>query len=148
MRTLLMMILALAAATPAFAQDADKPKEDKPAAEKPAADKPENGEAKKREMTDEGKLLFADVEKVYAKYYEILLAKFKDNETYKTDDVWNEAVKEAKNAKYKDGKEFHDAITNMKRKDRVFKKKVQDLTTKSAEDFAEAVEEWTKENKK
>ncbi|MBZ0134814.1 MAG: hypothetical protein K8I27_00410 [Planctomycetes bacterium] len=142
MRTLMMMILALAVAAPAFAQEAEKPKEDKP------VEKPDDGEVKKREMTEEGKLLFADVEKVYAKYYEILLAKFKDNETYKTDDVWNEAVKEAKNGKYKDGKEFHDAITNMKRTDRVFKKAVQDHTTKSAEDFAEAVEKWTKEQKK
>ena len=142
MRTLLMMILLVAVATPVFAQDAEKPKEDKPAAEKT------DGEAKKREMTEEGKSLFADVEKVYAKYYEILLAKFKDNETYKTDDVWNEAVKEASNAKYKDGKEFHDAITNMKRKDRLFKKKVQELTTKSAEDFAEAVKKWTEDEKK
>jgi len=141
MRTL-MMILAMLVATPAFAQEAEPPKEDKP------VEKPAEGEAKKREMTDAGKLLFADVEKVYAKYYQILLSKFKDNEAYKTDDVWNEAVKEASNAKYKDGKEFHDAMTEMKRTDRLFKKKVQDLTTKSAEDFAEAVEKWTKEQKK
>lgn len=144
MKTMLMMILALVVATPAFAQEGEKPKEDKPV-EKPAEDKPEE---KKREMTEEGKLLFADVEKVYAKYYEILLAKFKDNETYKTDDVWNEAVKEANNAKYKDGKEFHDAMATMKTKDRMFKKAVQKLVEESAEKFAEDVEKWTKENKK
>ncbi|MCG3183384.1 MAG: hypothetical protein ICCCNLDF_01481 [Planctomycetes bacterium] len=142
MRTLLTMLLALAFCAPLFAQEAEKPPEP------PKEEKGEDvKEPQKREMSEEGKTLFADVERVFKKYYEIVLAKVKANEPYKADDVWNEAVKEAKNAKYKDSTEFHDAITNMKRKDRVFKKDVLDLTTRLAKENAEAIEKWSKEQK-
>jgi hypothetical protein len=144
MRTFLTVLLALALCAPLFAQDAEKPPEP-PKEEK--AEGEDVKEPQKREMSEEAKTLFADVERVFKKYYEILLAKVKANEPYKADDVWNEAVKEAKNAKYKDSTEFHDAITNMKRKDRVFKKKVLELTTRLAKEYAEAVEKWSEEQK-
>jgi uncharacterized protein YdeI (BOF family) len=144
MRTFLMLILALAAGAPLFAQEETKKEE--PAKEEPA--KEGEKEEAKREMTEEGKKLYSDVEIVFAKYYEIVLAKVKANEQYKSDDVWNEAVKEAKNAKYKDSVEFHDAITKMKRADRAFKKDVLELTTRLAKENAAAIEEWSKEQKK
>lgn len=145
---ILMLILALAFSGPLFAQDTKKedPKKDD-GTEEPAKDEGEK-EAPKRELSAEGKKLFEDVERVYAKYYEAVLAKVKANEPYKSDDVWAEAVKEAKNAKYKDSEAFHKAITDMKRKDRVFKKDVLDLTTRLAKENAEAIEKWSKEQKK
>jgi hypothetical protein len=148
MRTFLMLILALAVGAPLFAQDATKKEE--PAKEEPAKEDVKEGEKEeaKREMTEEGKKLYSDVEIVFAKYYEIVLAKVKANEQYKSDDVWNEAVKEAKNAKYKDSVEFHEAITKMKRADRAFKKDVLELTTRLAKENAAAIEEWSKDQKK
>ena len=148
MRTFLMMILALAASAPLFAQDETKKEE--PAKEEPAkeGEKDDTKEEAKREMTEEGKKLYADVEVVFAKYYEIVLAKVKANEQYKADDVWAEAVKEAANTKYKDSTEFHDAITKMKRTDRAFKKDVLELTTRLAKENAAAIEEWSKDQKK
>jgi hypothetical protein len=98
-------------------------------------------------MSAEGKTLYADVELVFKKYYALVFEKVKANEQYKAEDVWNEAVKEAVNAKYKDSAEFHKAVTAMKRKDRVFKKDVLDLTTRLAKENAEAIEKWTKEQK-
>ena len=93
MRTLLTMLLALAFCAPLFAQEAEKPPEP------PKEEKGEDvKEPQKREMSEEGKTLFADVERVFKKYYATVLAKVKANEPYKADDVWNEAVKEAKNA--------------------------------------------------
>ncbi|MEZ5992631.1 MAG: hypothetical protein R3E76_09790 [Planctomycetota bacterium] len=143
MRTtkILMMVLALAFSAPLFAQEDTKKDGEEPAKEG-------EKEAPKREITAEGKSLFEDVERVFAKYYETVLAKVKANEPYKADDVWAEAIKEAKNAKYKDAESFHKAITDMKRKDRVFKKDVLDLTTRLAKENAEAIEKWSKEQKK
>ena len=148
MRTtkILMMVLALAFSAPLFAQE-DTPKDPKKDSAEPAKDEGEK-ETPKREITAEGKSLFEDVERVFAKYYETVLAKVKANEPYKADDVWAEAIKEAKNAKYKDAESFHKAITDMKRKDRVFKKDVLDLTTRLAKENAEAIEKWSKEQKK
>jgi biopolymer transport protein ExbD len=143
MRTFLMMLLAFAISAPLFAQETKK---EEPAKEE-KKEEPAKEEEPKREMTEDGKKLYADFELVNAKYYEIVLAKVKANEPYKSDEVWNEAVKEAKNAKYKDGTEFHDAITKMKAKDRAFKKDVNALSNKSAKDFATAVEVWSKEKK-
>jgi biopolymer transport protein ExbD len=144
MRTLTLLMLALLVAAPLSAQETEKPAPDK--TEEKGAEKAD--EPKKREMSDDGKLLFADVQRVYKKYYAIVLEKYKANEQYKTDDVWNEAVKEAKEAEYKDGTAFHDAITEMKRKDRVFKKEVQTLAEKLAKENAEAIEKWSKDQKK
>jgi len=143
---ILMLVLALAVSAPLFAQD-DTKKDDEKKTEKPAADEGEK-EAPKREMTEDGKKLYADVKLVYAKFYELALAKVKANEAYKSDDIWAEAIKVTKNAKYKDTQAFHKAITDMKRSDRVFKKDVQDLMTDSAKQFAKDVEDWTKEQKK
>ena len=143
---ILMLVLALAVSAPLFAQD-DTKKDDEKKTEKPAAEEGEK-EAPKREMTEDGKKLYADVKLVYAKFYELALAKVKANEAYKSDDIWAEAIKEAKNAKYKDAESFHKAITDMKRKDRVFKKDVLDLTTRLAKENAEAIEKWSKEQKK
>ena len=113
--TILMMVLALGFTAPMFAQDTKKEdpketkKEDAPAKEDEAA-KDEGKDAQKREMTEAGKSLFEDVERVYKKYYELVLAKVKANEPYKADDVWADAVKESKNAKYKDMAEFSDTL--------------------------------------
>jgi hypothetical protein len=147
--TILMMILSLALTAPLFAQDTKK--EDPKKEEAPARDdetKKDDKAAQKREMTAEGKTLFEDVERVYKKYYELVLAKVKTNEPYKADDVWAEAVKEAKNAKYKDMAEFSAAIVKMKQKDREFKKEVNKLMDESAKKFAADVKEWSKEQKK
>ena len=151
--TILMMVLALGFTAPMFAQDTKKEdpketkKEDAPAKEDEAA-KDEGKDAQKREMTEAGKSLFEDVERVYKKYYELVLAKVKANEPYKADDVWADAVKESKNAKYKDMAEFSDAIVKMKQKDREFKKQLNSLMDDSAKKFAEDVKEWSKEQKK
>ncbi|MCB9894893.1 MAG: hypothetical protein H6839_10620 [Planctomycetes bacterium] len=145
--TALMMALTLALSAPAFAQETKK--EETPSKEgETVKDDAEGKDVKKREMTAEGKSLYEDVERVYKKYYELVLAKVKSNEQYKADDVWAEAVKEAKNAKYKDMAEFSDAIVKMKQKDREFKKQVNSLMDDSAKKFAEDVKEWSKDQKK
>lgn len=135
---LLTLALALAlAVVPVMAQDAPK------AGETPA----EKAEAPK--MSEEGSKLFSEVKTVYAKYYEIILAKAKSNEEYKADEVWDAAVKEVKDAagnpKYKDRTEFHDAVAKMKAKDRIFRKEVNELVTKHAKEFAEAVRKHAEE---
>lgn len=108
----------------------------------------EEGKDEKREMGEEAKKLFADVKLVYAKYYEILLAKTKGNEAYKVEEVWETAIKEAKNATYKDLKAWEAAVVDMKKKDRVFKKEFVELVNKLANEHAEAVRKWAAENGK
>jgi phage I-like protein len=121
---LIMTLLVLALAAPVFCQE-------------PEREQPKMSEAAQK--------LYDDVEIVYAKYYEILLAKIKANEAYKADEVWETAVKEAKNAKYEDHAEFHRAITRMKTADRIFRREVNELITKLANDHAEAVRKWNAE---
>lgn len=133
----MLMILGLALAAPLHAQGVEKPG-DTPAGEE---------KAKEPKITDEGAKLLEDVNLVYDKYYEILLAKTKANENYVSDDVWDAAVKDTKNAKYKDRKEFHAAITAMQRKDRVFRKEMQALSTAKAKTFADAIEKWAEDKK-
>ncbi|MCF6228462.1 MAG: hypothetical protein L3J82_07375 [Planctomycetes bacterium] len=139
----LAMILAVAVfALPMMAQDAAEGSEKTPAAnEKPAeAEKP-----KKPELTDAGKKLLVDFKRVYSKYYEILLKRIKDGQEYDSNDVWDTAIKEAKNTEYKDRTEFFDAIRKMKKKDRLFKKTSSSLINKYAKDHAAAVKEINKE---
>ena len=139
MRWLMTFLIALALGAPAFAQEVPPP---------PPPKEDEKKEEKKDEepkMSEEGQKLFADVKLVYAKYYEIILAKTKANEEYKAEDVWETAVKEAKNTKYKDRAEFHDAVAKMKAKDRLFRKDVNELITKHAKEYAEAVKKWSGE---
>lgn len=145
-RNVLILLIALALGAPLFGQE---PK-DTDGDTKEAEDQDEEKELEKpeRKMSEAGKKLFEDCERSYGKYYEIVLEKFKANEAYKADDVWNEAVKEAKNAEYKDGKAFQTAIENMQGKDRVFKKKLRELVLKMAKENAEAIKKWTKENQR
>lgn len=139
MRLMMMMLLALMAATPLAAQDTGTG---------PAEGKEGEKEAEKEEkpkITEAGAKLLEDVNMVYDKYYAILLDKTKAGESYSSDEVWDTAVKEARNAKYKDRKEFHAAITAMQRTDRVFRKEMQAVSTAKAKSFAEAVEKWAEE---
>lgn len=136
MRLLITTLLLMAMAVPAFAQD--KPPE-----------APAEKKAEEPKMSEDGAKLFADVKIVYAKYYEIILAKAKSNEEYKADEVWDAAVKEAKdengNPKFKDRTAFHDAVSKMKAKDRIFRKEVNELVTNHAKEFAEAVRKHAEE---
>lgn len=144
MRIVSMILGLVVAAGPALAQEQPKegpkeaPKEapkDVPAepAKEPAKDdtKPE---PPKREITGEGQKLLDDVKLVYSKYYAIVLEKTRANESYKATEVWDTAVKEARNAKYKDSKEWSDAIGAMKRKDKVFQKEVAEYIALKAEE--------------
>ncbi|MHC4841200.1 MAG: hypothetical protein ACYTDT_09640 [Planctomycetota bacterium] len=133
MKYLTMILLAAVFAMPAMAQDAAEGSEKLPLERKKPA------EAKKPEMTDAGKKLLADFKIVYSKYYATLLKRIKDGQEYDSNDVWDEAVKDAKNAKYKDRTEFFTAVKNMKKKDRLFKKTTSDLINKYAKDHATAV---------
>lgn len=144
MRLLMLMILGLALVAPLHAQGVEKPADGK--VEEKAEEKEEE-KPKEPKITDEGAKLLEDVNLVYDKYYEILLAKTKANENYVSDDVWDTAVKDTKNAKYKDRKEFHAAITAMQRKDRVFRKEMQALSTAKAKTFADAIEKWAEDKK-
>ncbi len=153
-RNVLVMLFILALGAPLFAQDAketEKPADDtkESEAEQGETDDGEKEEAKKpeRKMTDAGKKLFEDCERCYTKYYEILLKKFKADESYKAEDIWNDAVKEAKNAEYKDGNAFKKAMEEMQRKDRVFKKKLSELMVKKANENAEAIKKWTRKQR-
>lgn len=154
---ILMILLVLGLGAPVFGQEAEKPekseteqptgtddkegdKEDKEGTEEKAA------EEDKQKMTAEGEKLYKDAERIYARYYEIILKKFKANEPYKTEDVWNDAVKAAKNAEYKDGEEFQKALQAMQRKDRVFKKKLRELMVKKAREYADAIAEDSKKD--
>ena len=137
---LLMLALTLVCGAPLFAQDTPPKEPEKIEGE-------DKDKEEKREMSAEAKTLYEDVERVFKKYYEMVFEKVKANEQYKAEDVWNEAVKAAENAKYKDSDEFQKALTAMKRKDRVFRKDVLDLTTRLAKENTEAIEKWTKENK-
>ncbi|MCC6466651.1 MAG: hypothetical protein IT463_15020 [Planctomycetes bacterium] len=146
-----MVIVALLGAPLAAQEAAPQPAaggstERKADAEAPKA--AEEAKDEKREMGDEAKKLFADVKLVYAKYYEILLAKTKGNEAYKVEEVWETAIKEAKNATYKDLKAWEVAVVDMKKKDRVFKKEFVELVNKLANEHAEAVRKWAAENGK
>ena len=143
---ILMLALMLVCSLPLLAQEDTPPKEEKKEEEK-KDDTKDDAKEGQREMSAEGKSLYVDVELVFKKYYALVFEKVKANEQYKAEDVWNEAVKEAANAKYKDSEEFHKAVTAMKRKDRVFKKDMLDLTTRLAKENAEAIEKWTKEQK-
>lgn len=138
------MILALLFGVPLMAQASGDGAKPTKTAEKTAEAKPE---VKQPEMTDEGKKLFADFERVYKKYYELVLAKTKSNETYKAASVWDEAVKEAQNAKYEDHAAFSKAVQAMARKDRVFKKKRVESMNKLAKDHAEKVRKWAESKK-
>lgn len=145
MKNLMTMLLALALGAPAFAQEttpkpaaADKPVE-KPDA-KAEGDKP----APKREMTDGGAKLYEDVERIYAKYYELVLDATKKDKDYDADETWNTAVKEAKNAVYKDNKEFFDAFAKMQKADKVFKEKSTKLVNDLAAAHAKAIADWLK----
>ena len=130
----------LALGAPLFAQD--KPKEP----EKPKAEEKKE-EPKEDEMTDAGKKLFADVELVWKKFYEIKLENIKQNKQVNLDDDWNSAVKEAKNATYKDYKELDVAIKAMQKSDPVFKRKFTELSNKLAEEHGKAVRKWLEEQK-
>jgi hypothetical protein len=140
-----MILLMLGFGAPVFAQETEKPKEEAAETDKPEGEGEAEAAEDKQKMTDEGEKLFKDVERIYAKYYDILLEKFKANEPYKAEDVWNTAIKEAKNAKYKDAEEFQKALQAMQRKDRVFKKKLRELMVNKAKEYAEAIEEATKD---
>lgn len=98
----------------------------------------------KREMSEEGKKLYEDMERIYKKYYETLLAKIKANEKYKADEVWDASVKEAKNATYKDRKEFADAVEKMRKQDKEFGRRAEELINTLTEEHQKAVEEWSK----
>ena len=136
MRLMMMMLLALMTATPLAAQDTGTG---------PAEGEKEAEKEEKPKITEAGAKLLEDVNLVYDKYYAILLDKTKAGESYSSDEVWDTAVKEARNAKYKDRKEFHAAITAMQRTDRVFRKEMQAVSTAKAKSFAEAVEKWAEE---
>ncbi|MEE9311966.1 MAG: hypothetical protein V3V10_06070 [Planctomycetota bacterium] len=141
----LTMVLAVAVfALPMMAQDAAGGPEKTPAAEEKPAEKPPE-KSKKPELTDAGKILLADFKRVYSKYYEILLKRIKDGQEYDSNDVWDTAVKEAKNTEYKDRTEFFDAVRKMKKKDRLFKKTTSSLINKYAKDHAAAVKTIKKE---
>ena len=139
-RLLIILTLALLAA-PAFAQ-AETPKEEKPKAE-------EKKEAKAEEVkiSDDGQKLFEDVERVLKKYYEIKLDNLKQNKQVNLDDDWNAAVKEAKNATYKDFKEFDAAIKAMQKSDKVFARQFTDTSNKLAKEYSEAVRKWIDDQK-
>ncbi|MBE7492675.1 MAG: hypothetical protein HS108_13100 [Planctomycetes bacterium] len=137
MKTILTMLAAAVLAVPLFAQDAPK---------EPAKETAK--EAPKAEITEEGRKLLEDVKRVYAKYYEIVLAKIKADESYKAEEVWDTAVKEAKNAAYKDSKEWSEAVLKMKKADRVFSREMNDFVNKTAKEHAEAVRKWAEESQK
>ena len=140
MKYLLTTLFMLALGAPLFAQDT--PKE----LEKPKAEEKKE-EPKEDEMTDAGKKLFADVELVWKKFYEIKLENIKQNKQVNLDDDWNSAVKEAKNATYKDYKELDVAIKAMQKSDPVFKRKFTELSNKLAEEHGKAVRKWLEEQK-
>lgn len=136
-----MLNLILAAALLAVPLSAQQP------AKEPAADSPKAAEAEpaKPQITPEGEKLLEDVRRVYAKYYELVLAKIKADQSYKADEVWDAAVKEAKNATYKDSKEWTEAVLKMKKADKVFSRLMTEYVNKAAKDHAEAVSKWVEE---
>ncbi|MCC6574245.1 MAG: hypothetical protein IT462_10685 [Planctomycetes bacterium] len=143
----LTMLLALVLGAPAFAQETppkpatpEKPveKPDTRPEAKPDAEKP----APKKEMSEGGTKLYEDVERIYAKYYELVLDATKKDKDYDADETWNTAVKEAKNAVYKDNKEFFDAFAKMQKTDKVFKEKSTKLVNDLAAAHAKAINDW------
>jgi predicted metalloprotease len=140
MKYMLTMLFLLTLGAPLFAQETPK-EPDKPKAEE------KKEEPKEDEMSEGGKKLFEDVERVWKKFYEIKLENIKQNKQVNLEDDWNTAVKEAKNATYKDYKEFDAAIKAMQKADPVFKRKFTDLSNKSAEEHGKAVRKWLEEQK-
>jgi hypothetical protein len=98
--------------------------------------------AGEKPITEEGQKLLDDMARVYKKWSEIVLKKIKDNTEYKSSEVWDQAVKEAQNAKYKNSKEFFDAVAAMQNNDATFKKKSTELVNKATADHQKAVKEW------
>ncbi len=145
MRTILSLMIAVAAATPQFAQDpkaADAPaKPPEKVAEKPD-DKAETPKVVKKEMSEEAAKLYADMELVYKKYYEIVLEATKADKVYDADAAWDTAVKESKNSTYKDRKEFFEAVQKMQKADKPFKQKSTKLVNDSAAANTKAINEW------
>ena len=136
--------LALLVGGSLAAQADDAKKTEKPKAEKPEAKKEAKPVKPRNQLSDAGKTLFEDCERIYKKYYAVVLKKTKTNEDYKAVEVWNDAVKEAKNAKYKDSKEWSTEVLKMQRKDRAFKKKIRDLMNRLSRENRKAIEEWAK----
>lgn len=143
MKCMLTMLLLLTLGVPLFAQETPK-EPDKPKAEEK---KDEPVEPKEEEMSAEGKKLFEDVERVWKKVYEIKLDNIKQNKQVNWEDDWNTAIKEAKNATYKDHKEFDAAIKSMQKSDAAFKRKFTELSNKMAEEHGKAVRKWLDEQK-
>jgi len=142
MKYLLTMLSLLTLGAPLFAQETPK----EPAKEVKTEEKVDE-KSKEDEMTDAGKKLFADVELVWKKFYEIKLENIKQNKQVNLDDDWNSAVKEAKNATYKDYKELDVAIKAMQKSDPVFKRKFTEMSNKLAEEHGKAVRKWLEEQK-
>jgi hypothetical protein len=137
-----MLILTCGLLTAALAaQEPAKPEPAKPADPATEPAKPVPAERERPRMGEDAQKLFDDVNLVYSRYYELVLAKVKADERYSAAEVWEEAVKAARNARYAKADDFHEAITAMKAKDRLFRREVNDLTTKLARDHAEAVRE-------
>ena len=140
MKYMLTLLALLALGAPLFAQET--PKEP----EKPKAEEKKE-EPKEEEMSEAGKKLFEDVERVWKKFYEIKLENIKQNKQVNLEDDWNTAVKETKNATYKDYKEFDAAIKAMQKADLVFKRKFTEMSNKFAKEHGEAVRKWLEEQK-
>lgn len=134
MRTVIAILIAALVGAPLSAQEK-------------AADKPAPVEVRK-EMTEDGKKLFEDMERVYKKYYDIVLEATKLDKTYDADQTWDTAVKETKNAAYKDRKEFFEAVQKMQKADKVFKEKSTDLINDSAAAYQKAVDVWIEDLEK
>ena len=141
MKYLLTVLFALALGAPIFAQETPK-EPDKPKAEEKKEETP-----KDEEMSAEGKKLFEDVERVWKKLYEIKLENIKQNKQVNWEDDWNTAVKEAKNATYKDHKELDAAIVAMQKADAVFKRKYTEFSKKMGDEHGKAVRKWLDEQK-
>jgi hypothetical protein len=106
-----------------------------------AEEPPQRQERQAPQMTEAGQRLYDDVKRAYEKYYAIILQKAKDNEAYKSEDVWADAVKETVNADYRDHSELQRAISAMQANDRVFRREVNALVNRLAREHAEAVRE-------
>lgn len=140
MKYMLTMLFLLTLGAPLFAQETPK-EPDKPKAEE------KKEESKEDEMSEAGKKLFEDVERVWKKFYEIKLENIKQNKQVNLEDDWNTAIKETKNTTYKDYKEFDAAIKAMQKADPVFKRKFTEMSNKIAKEHGEAVRKWLEEQK-
>lgn len=143
MRMLNLVLAEVLLAVPLAAQDPAKEPAKEPSAETPKA---AEAEPAKPQITPEGEKLLEDIKRVYAKYYELVLAKIKADQSYKADEVWDAAVKEAKNATYKDSKEWTEAVLKMKKADKVFSRLMTEYVNKAAKEHAEAVGKWVEES--